>query len=243
MKHKISLSKKLSKYIVVCLFFSLFGQLINAQQTYTFSGKVMDASIKQPIIGASVQVGKTKLNGSTDIDGNYNFSGSLKPGNYTIVFSYIGFSNKSQNITLGTDSNVETNVSLLADLMNLDEVVVTGTSVKTSRKQLGNSIATLSAKDLSNSGATGVDQAMAGKISGALVQQNSGDPAGGVSVRMRGPSTITGGSDPLYVVDGLIVSNSSREVIKLGGNTQNRLVDLNPNDIDHIEILKGAAAA
>lgn len=243
MKHKILLSKKLSKYIIVCLFFSLFGQHINAQQTYTFSGKVMDASIKQPVIGVMVQVGKTKLSGSTDIDGNYSFSGTLKPGSYTIIYSYIGFSNKSQNITLGADASVNTDVSLLPDLMNLDEVIVTGTSVKTSRKQLGNSIATLSSKDLLNSGATGIDQAMAGKISGALVMQNSGDPAGGISIRMRGPSTITGSSDPLYVVDGLMVSNSSREVINLGGNTQNRLVDLNPNDIDRIEVLKGAAAA
>ncbi len=125
----------------------------------------------------------------------------------------------------------------------MDQVVVTGTSVKTTRKQLGNSIATLSSKDLVNNGATGIDQALSGKISGALVQQNSGDPAGGISIRLRGPSTITGSSDPLYVVDGLIVSNSSREVLNLGGNTQNRLVDLNPNDIDRIEVLKGASAA
>jgi TonB-linked SusC/RagA family outer membrane protein len=167
----------------------------------------------------------------------------LKPGNYKLNFSSLGFSNQSKSLSLGDGVDIKTDISLLPDLMNLDEVVVTGTSVKTSRKQLGNSIATLSAKDLINSGATGIDQAMAGKVSGALVQQNSGDPAGGVSVRMRGPSTITGSSDPLYVIDGLIVSNSSRQVIDLGGNTQNRLVDLNPNDIDHIEILKGAAAA
>lgn len=242
MKHKILISK-MGKYIIACLFFSLFGQLISAQQTYTFSGKVMETSINQPLIGAMVQIGNTKIGGSTDLDGNYSFSGTLKPGNYTIIFSYIGFSNKSQNLTLGTNTDVKINISLLPDLMNLDEVIVTGTSVKTSRKQLGNSISTLNAKDLLDSGATGIDQAMAGKISGALVMQNSGDPAGGISIRMRGPSTITGSSDPLYVVDGLMVSNSSREVINLGGNTQNRLVDLNPNDIDRIEVLKGAAAA
>lgn len=243
MKHKISLSKKLGKYIIVCLFFSSFGQLINAQQTYTFSGKVMESNIKQPVIGAAVQIANTTIGGTTDIDGNYNFSGNLKPGKYKINFSFLGFSNKSVDITLGTSANVKTDVTLLPDLMSLDEVIVTGTSVKTSKKQLGNSISTLSSKDLLNSGATGIDQALAGKISGALVMQNSGDPAGGITLRMRGPSTITGNSDPLYVVDGLIVSNSSREVINLGGNTQNRLTDLNPNDIDRIEVLKGAAAA
>jgi TonB-linked SusC/RagA family outer membrane protein len=243
MKHRISLSKKLGKYIIVCLFFSSFGQLINAQQTYTFSGKVMESNIKQPVIGAAIQIANTTIGGTTDIDGNYNFSGKLKPGKYKINFSFLGFSNKSVDITLGSSTDVKTDVTLLPDLMNLDEVIVTGTSVKTSKKQLGNSISTLSSKDLINSGATGIDQALAGKVSGALVMQNSGDPAGGISIRMRGPSTITGSSDPLYVIDGLIVSNSSREVINLGGNTQNRLVDLNPNDIDRIEILKGAAAA
>ena len=203
----------------------------------------MESNIKQPIIGAAVQITNTTIGGTTDIDGNYNFSGKLKPGKYKINFSFLGFSNKSVDITLGSSTDVKTDVTLLPDLMNLDEVIVTGTSVKTSKKQLGNSISTLSSKDLINSGATGIDQALAGKISGALVMQNSGDPAGGITLRMRGPSTITGNSDPLYVVDGLIVSNSSREVINLGGNTQNRLTDLNPNDIDRIEVLKGAAAA
>ena len=203
----------------------------------------MESNNKQSVIGAAVQIGSTTIGGTTDFDGRYVFSGKLKPGKYKITFSFSGFSSQSMDVTLGENSAVVTDAALLSDLMNLDEVIVTGTSVKTSKKQLGNSISTLSAKDISASGATGIDQALAGKVSGALVMQNSGDPAGGISIRMRGPSTITGSSDPLYVIDGLIVSNSSREVINLGGNTQNRLVDLNPNDIDRIEILKGAAAA
>ena len=82
-----------------------------------------------------------------------------------------------------------------------------------------------------------------GKIPGALVQQNSGDPAGGISIRLRGPSTIQGSSDPLYIVDGIIYSNASYALIDVGGYSQNRLVDLNPNDIERIEVVKGAAAA
>ncbi|NJC24925.1 TonB-linked SusC/RagA family outer membrane protein [Lewinella antarctica] len=76
-----------------------------------------------------------------------------------------------------------------------------------------------------------------------MVQQNSGDPAGGISIRLRGATTITGSSDPLYIIDGIIVNNSSNNLVDLGGNSQNRLVDINPADIDRIEVIKGAAAA
>lgn len=225
------------------LMLMLMGASGFAQQTYTFSGTVTDASVNQPIIGATVIIGGTSIGTTTDFDGNYNISASLQPGNYRLIFSYLGFSSQTINLTLGNDTNVETNVALSPDLMNLDEVIVTGTSVGTSRRQLGNAISTISAKAFEDGGATAIDQGLSGKIAGALVQQNSGDPAGGISVRLRGPSTIAGSSDPLYVIDGLIVSNSSTELVDLGGNTQNRLVDINPNDIDRIEIIKGAAAA
>ena len=69
---------------------------------------------------------------------------------------------------------------------------------------------------------------LAGKVAGAVVSQNSGNPAGGVSIRLRGPSTVLGSADPLYVIDGVIVDNSSAELYDLGGGSQNRLVDINP---------------
>ena len=105
------------------------------------------------------------------------------------------------------------------------------------------SVTTVRSEDLVNNAAIAVDQALSGKIPGALVQQNSGDPAGGISIRLRGPSTIQGSSDPLYIVDGIIYSNASYALIDVGGYSQNRLVDLNPNDIERIEVVKGAAAA
>lgn len=132
---------------------------------------------------------------------------------------------------------------LQEDLLSLDEVVVTGSTVGVNKRTLGNSISSVKSEDLVNNGATAVDQAISGKVTGALVQQNSGDPAGGISIRLRGPSTVLGSSDPLYIVDGIIISNSSNQLIDLGGNAQNRLADLNPNDIERIEIIKGAAAA
>ncbi len=110
-------------------------------------------------------------------------------------------------------------------------------------RTLGNAISTVNSRDIASSAATSIDQALSGKISGAQITQNSGNPAGGISVRLRGTSTVAGAGDPLYIVDGVIVNNSSAELLDLGGYSQNRLVDINPNDIDRIEIIKGAAAA
>jgi TonB-linked SusC/RagA family outer membrane protein len=95
-----------------------------------------------------------------------------------------------------------------------------------------------------------IDQAESKRVSGFLrgipgawVTQNSGNPGGGFSVRLRGPATISGSSDPLYIIDGVIVNNDSHELLDLGGYTQNRLIDIQPEDIERIEVIKGASAA
>jgi TonB-dependent SusC/RagA subfamily outer membrane receptor len=88
-----------------------------------------------------------------------------------------------------------------------------------------------------------LDAALAGKVSGALVQQMSGTPGGGTSIRIRGLSTLSRSAEPLYILDGVIVDNSSNQLIDLGGYSSNRIADIDPNEIDHIEIVKGAAAA
>lgn len=224
--------------------FLLVGWEINAQTTtYTFQGKVTTKNDSKPMPGAAVGIIGTTAGGISDQTGAYRFTANLAPGTYTLQFSSIGYQTQRQSVTLSQNTTVSTSISLADDALGLDEVVVTGTSGATSRKQLGNTIATVQAKDLQLSAATSIDQALAGKVSGAQITQNSGNPAGGISVRLRGPSTIVGSSDPLYIVDGVIVNNDSRELIDLGGYSQNRLVDINPNDIERIEIIKGAAAA
>lgn len=146
-------------------------------------------------------------------------------------------------IQVGSTLSFTVDVQLEPDVLGLNEVIVTGTTVATEKRKLGNSVATVSARDIQFSGSVGIDGALQGKVAGAQITQNSGNPAGGISVRMRGPSTIVGSSEPLYIVDGVIFNNDSRQLIDLGGYTQNRLVDINPNDIERIEVIKGAAAA
>src|SRR5205814_9239098 len=128
----------------------------------------------------------------------------------------------------------------------LSEVVVTGTGTATEKRAVGTSIATIDSALIGRAEAVTIDQAMQGKVPGAQITQNSGSPGGGgISVRLRGVNSFISGSDPLYIVDGVIVDNGSAQLADLGtrANPQNRLADFNPDDIEHIEVTRGAAAA
>ena len=233
--------KKTGFLIAVCCF--LTSSSIWSQSQYTFNGTVTENGTNLPLSGASVFIEGTSFGAISDFDGNYSFTATLEQGSVNLSVSSLGFTTRQIAIDLGSSTTITTNVILAEDLLSLDEVVVTGNPAGVNKRTLGNAISSVKSEDLVNNGAIAVDQALSGKISGALVQQNSGDPAGGISIRLRGASTISGNSDPLYIIDGVLINNSSNQLIDLGGNTQNRLVDINPNDIDRIEVIKGAAAA
>jgi TonB-linked SusC/RagA family outer membrane protein len=219
------------------------------------TGKVTANSGNQAVgvAGISVLVKGTKYGGSTDNTGAYNISAPIKPGNYFVEFSGVGYQTAEMRLTVTSTTNYTLDVLLTEKVSSMDEVIVTGTSAGTTRRQLGSYISTVKADDLTQ-GATGnVLAALQGKTAGAQIIQNSGDPAGGISVRLRGISTIYSSSDPLYIIDGVIVNNGTNRVTNtqsgydgtnfVGAIGQNRLVDINPQDIDRIEVLNGAAAA
>lgn len=210
---------------------------------YTVRGVVLDGTTNEPLVGATVRVEGTLLGASADVDGRYAIAG-IPAGTYRLTFSFIGYSTQTQSVTLGAQPTVEVpTVTLQEDLVQADEVIVTGSGAPVSRRELGNTVSTVSARDIALTGSTSVDGALSGKLAGAQVTQNSGNPAGGISVRLRGTSTVLGSADPLYIIDGVIVSNDSPELVDLGGYAQNRLSDINPADIERIEVIKGAAAA
>ncbi|BDW93284.1 SusC/RagA family TonB-linked outer membrane protein [Flagellimonas marinaquae] len=240
--------RKLHDYLGLRFRLVLFALLVSTlsafgQSQYTFSGTVTETGTNLPLAGASVFIENSSFGTVTDFDGNYTFTATLDSGSYTLVFSSLGFTSQRISIDAGGSTTITNDMALAEDLLSLDEVVVTGSGAGVNKRTLGNAISSVKAEQLVENGATQIDQAISGKITGALVQQNSGDPAGGISIRLRGPSTIAGSSDPLYIIDGIIISNSSNELVDLGGNAQNRLADINPNDIEKIEVIKGAAAA
>jgi TonB-linked SusC/RagA family outer membrane protein len=218
----------------------------------TISGNITNID-NRGVADISVMVRNTTVGTVSDASGNFSFQSNLKPGNYVLVFSGVGFRGTTQSISVAAAGTYTVNVRLEDDVMKMDEVVVTGTSMGTTRRQLGNYISTVRADDL-NKGATGnVLSALQGKTAGAQISQNSGDPAGGVSVRLRGISSVLSSSEPLYIVDGVIINNATNRVTNTQNNYdgnnfvgtigQNRMVDINPADIERIEVLNGAAAA
>ncbi|RPE12137.1 SusC/RagA family TonB-linked outer membrane protein [Chitinophaga lutea] len=217
-----------------------------AQQKVT--GRVTDAA-GNGIPGVTVRLQQTNRGTITDPQGRYSIEAA--PGN-TLIFSFTGFKT-FQAVVSGSTVDAQ----LQEDYANLDEVVVTGLATSVKRSNLANAVATISAKELYGvAPAQTFDAALSGKIPGALINANSGAPGGGMSVKMRGVTSIFGNSQPLYVVDGVFISNVSvpagLNIITAAasaGNPQNqdnpssRVADINPEDIENIEILKGASAA
>ncbi len=225
-------------FFVLCLSLSI---PISAFAQLTIKGAVTDER-GESLPGANIIVIGTTTGTNTDAQGNFALYLSEPAAETTIEARFVGY--KSARQTIHQNSGlVEVSFQLAVDVLQFDEIVVTGLSVAASKKQLGNAISTLTIRQLESTGATSLDKALTGKLAGALIQQNSGNPGGGVTIRLRGTGTVLGDADPLYVVDGVIVNNDSPELIRLGGGSQNRLIDLNPNDVERIEIVKGAAAA
>ncbi len=230
------------------LHYALLGVMLALQfsfaQTKLVTGFVTSSTDGAKLAGANVLVKGTNNATSTNFDGTYKIQASV---NDVLIFSYIGFGTKSVTVT----NSESTNVSLSDESKSLDQVVVLGSTVRSSKKELGNAITSVKAKDLMRAQPNSLSSALQGKVAGAQITQNSGDPSGGFSIKLRGTSSIVGSSDPLYVIDGVVMSNATTNVTNLNvssGNSnirlgQNRSVDINPNDIESVEVLNGGAAA
>jgi TonB-linked SusC/RagA family outer membrane protein len=237
--------KTLVAGMILCMLLpaSLYGQK-------TISGQVTDMK-GTPLGSASIVVTHSTQGASTDVDGKFKIT---VPENAFIVVSAIGF--KSQTLKV-SDISSDLVVKMEEDVAKLEEVVVTGLTTTVKRRNLANSVATIPSKELNGvAPAQTFDQALNGKIPGAYINSNSGAPGGGLSVKLRGVTSIYGNTQPLYVVDGVYMDNTATSAglnavtaAAAGGNAStqdnpsSRIADLRPEDIDNIEILKGASAA
>lgn len=220
-------------------------------QSRRISGKVSSADAASPLPGVSVLVKGSTSGTATDVNGTYSLE---VPENSVLVFSFIGF--VSQEVPVSTRTVID--IALKEDIAALEEVVVTGLATSIKRSNLANAVSSVSGEELA--GRTSVqtlDGALQGRVAGANIIANSGAPGGGISVKLRGVSSITGSSEPLYIVDGVYIDNSAispgtNSVTKAstgGGiantqdNSSNRIADLAPEDIANVEILKGASAS
>ena len=217
---------------------SLFLLAGSALAQTKVSGTVLSQEDGQPIIGAAVKVEGTSTGMLTDVNGR--FSLTLPEGKNQITVSYLGYQSKTMNAKNGM------RVFLVADATALDEVVVTAMGISRQQKTLGYSAQTLDSEELTAGKLTNVTDAIAGKVAGVQVNTTSSDPGQANSVIIRGISSINGNNQPLYVVDGVPLqqttfSGSQKEQDQFT-NAVGGISSINPNDIENMTVLKGAAA-
>ncbi len=215
---------------VTCCF-KAAGQVSSPANTPTpfrVSGMVTSQETGVALQGVNVLVKGAATGSITDEKGNYSIS--APNSNATLIFSYVGY--KSEERKLENRSTL--NVSLSNDAKSLSDVVVVGYGTQRKRDITG-SVGSVSAKQIEDLPVTGLDQALAGQISGVQVSQTTGAPGGGVTIRVRGTGSIGAGNEPLYVIDGFPVEGNYSQF-------QNPLNTINPNDIESIEVLKDASA-
>lgn len=224
------------KKLLLVLSLALFSvSAVLGQRTVT--GKVTDQN-NEPLIGASVLVKGTTSGTVTEVDGTYSVR--VPEDGVVIVFSYTGF--ETVEVTLGASNVVDV---VMQEGVQLNFVTVTALGIVKDRDKTPTASSQVDGGNVVRSGETGVIQGLSGKAAGLQITKTTGDPGAGAFIQIRGQSTITGNLQPLIVVDGMPVFNSSiqTEDAVQGVVEQSRLNDLNPDDIESVEVLKGAAAA
>ena len=222
----------------------LFAGSAGAQETKTIKGMVRDVT-GEPLIGASVIEKGTNNGVITDVDGNFTLT---VPADATLSIAYMGYATREIHLAKRKKLG-DLRVTLREDSQQLKEVVVTAMGIKKDTKRLGYAVSTIESDEIVKAGATNFASAMYGKAPGIRITQTQGGSAGAVSINVRGLTSITGNNQPLIILDGVPIRNGgtgkSTDFAEFGNDGQirsNGLVDINPEDIESVSVLKGASA-
>ena len=201
----------------------------------TLSGIVSDEKTREPLIGASIQIKGTTNGAITNADGKFYLkTGQKLP--FTLIVNYIGYDTREVLVNTNT---IE--IRLLANAKQLSEIVVVGYGTQ-ERKNLIGSVSKVDPSEVSAIPVGSFDAQLQGKVSGVQISSPTGVPGETVNVRVRGATSINADNDPLYVVDGVFVNSNSLQTISTGGKSSSPITDINPSDIQSIEVLKDAEA-
>jgi len=213
--------KLLSLIFLVCVTGSVYAQ------SGSITGMVTDATTGESLPGVTILLEEISRGTATNIDGEYTIN-NVPAGTYTLKASFVGFTPFETTVTVGS-SSVQLDIQLSEDILGLDEVVVTGVGSGTQTKKLGFSVAKVDDSQLSEVPAADVGSAIAAKVPGVTIVNASGDPANPASIRLRTSTSFSDDQSPLIIVDGVI--------------TEGSLADINMQDVESIEVVKGAAGA
>lgn len=220
--------------IFLTAFVAFSGELQAQQRTVT--GTVVSSEDGMPLPGVSVVLKGSTIGAVTDSEGNYRINVPSEGG--TLVFTFIGL--RTEEVDIAGRSTVD--LQMVVDVTQLSEVVVTALGLETDRDKFASATSQVEGNAVAQSGEATMINGLSGKASGVNIVRSSGDPGAGSYIQIRGQSTITGNLQPLVVVDGVPINNSTLGSGTDGVTQQSRLNDINPNDIASVEILKSASA-
>jgi TonB-linked SusC/RagA family outer membrane protein len=211
--------------VLIGLLFSF--NIIYSQQLGEIRGTVYDKETNEPLPAAAVIIVGTMMGAATDANGNYIIK-NVKPGVYKVQARFIGYGSQTKEVTVGPG----------------DEIVVTGTGAAAEKRSIGNTIGTISVKDIEIAPVRSMSEVLQGRVSGLVALPSSGMAGTGAAIRIRGLISISGTNEPLIYVDGIRIDNANIDYgsVWTGGQHPSRLNDIIPADIERIEIIKGAAA-
>ncbi|WP_199880278.1 SusC/RagA family TonB-linked outer membrane protein [Flammeovirga pacifica] len=231
-------------FLISLLAFSFNSLFAQSGETFTVEGVVIDESgITLP--GVNVYNKETKVGAKTDFMGKFKLN--LEGDEVTLVFSYIGMKTKRLVVYPTDINNNDLSITLKEDMEMLDEIVVVGYGSQNASDMTGSVSQLKESEDITRQ-YTNVDEVLQGRMAGVQVTSNSGQPGGGVSVKIRGVNSLRGNNEPLYIVDGIVISSAGEDTNSAfsDGNedqgVQNGLAGINPRDIETIEVLKDASA-
>jgi len=241
------MKKRYCYFIIVFV----FNNFVLSQST--IDGSISDES-GNPLAGANITVEGTSYGTASGADGSYAISipsGAVEGTTVMVTASYIGYKSSSASVDVPVGGSVTHNFSLAVDAIGMNAVSVTALGFTANRDELGSSSVSVSAEDMTRSGEALIGNSLAAKASNISVNAVAGDPGASTTIKIRGANTISGSFQPLIVVDGMPLNNST---VYGGGNNisggtsagtvqQSRLNDINTNDIESVEVLKGASAA
>ncbi len=210
-------------------------------QTGSLSGTVTDAQTGEVLPGVNILLQELQKGTASGVDGSYTIE-NVPEGNYTLIATFIGYRRFRAQVEIA-GNEVTQNIELESDVLGLEEVVVTALGFEANADELGTSSSRVAGDQISASGEVDVISGLSAKAAGVNITSSSGDPGAASRIVIRGANTITGSNEPLFVVDGVPVFNSTFRNGTGGVVQQSRINDLNPDDIESVQVLKGPSAA
>lgn len=234
--------KRIVGIVVALLALALLPAGLSAQGTGTIAGRVLDQATQAPVQGAQVQIVGTQRGAMTDAEGRYSISG-VPVGTHEVRARRVGYGLSTQRVTVSDGSTTNADFAVAISATRLEEVVVNAVTGQAERRiESGTNTGFISVADLNKGPITKMADVLQGRVPGVTLQSAVGTTGGSQRIRIRGSNSLSLSNEPLLYVDGVLVSNG-KGGINLGGQDYSRLNDINAEEIENIEILKGPAAS